>query len=1107
MKRKFLFLLFIYLTQYGHSQILLSNIPNIVSDTLTNSVGYISAFEHDSATHKLYIAGEFERVGNVNRQGFAVIDVNTGTVLNDLNFITLNNISLSNRVKARLKLYNHRIYIGGTFSSSTGDYLFSVNLNNNNVRSIYNLAPLSDFEIYNSKIYASGAYYVATPDEFTVKEMDTLGIISWQKSIVYNTNDHLSCLGIRNNILFVGGVFTSFGGVSLNNIAKIDLSTHSITNWQPTPAPGPSGNVNCYDVLDMILYPSDVLLNISTNTCATPPNNIAGFSISNGALNSQIRKIPFNFGTETLIAENDTSFWYNNSGGLKLYGLKNYTASWAPVSNGYVNPFFRKAGYLFTGGDFTLLQGSAHKGLGEFCVELEAPKQQSVFAKACQGQTNLLYIVTTVKDAVSYAWSYTGTGVTINGTTTHAFMNFSSTATSGTLKVCAKSYCGATGDTLFIPFTVYPVPNISVGPDIRFTCSHNVDSLKGVSTTPNTTFAWYGPSYSNVAGAIHQVTTSIIGGNYILYITDPVSGCKSHDTTKIIFDTLAPVLNHNLSHQHITCKNSVVPLDASALYTVGNNLHWSGNSFSQNNPAIVTMPGIYTLTITSVTNDCINKDTFLIMQNITPPNISAPAILDTITCLLDSIQLAANSTSSNVILYWKDTNNDSLLNNSYIHLSGTYVAHALDTSNGCSNQLIRIANQFTTLPIVQLPSGNFNINCSAANVLLNGSSPNPDATLNWTGPNSFFSANPATTTLPGYYFLSVTNPQNGCVAKDSLQVILQNILLLNRSNDTTICNGTNATLSASPIGGTPGFIYLWNNGAGNTTITVAPTDTTKYIVTITDNVGCIGKDTITVFVPSPVSDSVHTFRPCDPNNPNGQIQAYGIGGIPPYEYLIGSGAFQTSGIFTGLNFGTYMLTIKDTLGCKYSFSSVIDQSSILPVPDFILSTSQTQGDTFVVVDISNPKPDSVHWILPSGCTIINTDLSAPKIINADTGIMQITMIAWFGTCEMQLTKNITVINPDTNIANSHNNNGIKNLILYPNPNTGRFTIDVILYKKQSFAIFIFDALGNEILRLPFFNSNAESAFINLNNPVPGSYILKVIAEYDSKIKTFLISQH
>lgn len=1088
------------------AQVLVPNMPAVIGDTINNTAGYITAFEHDSTAKKLYIAGQFQRVGNVNRQGFAVIDLSSGTVLNDLSFITLTDISTSNHVKARLKIFKNRLYVGGSFISPNNDYFFSVNLANNNVRSLYSLAPLSDFEIYNNKVYTSGAYYTGAAEEFDVNEMDTLGNISWTRSIPYSTNQHLSCLAARNNMLFVGGVFSSFGGVSLHNIAKVDLSTHTIANWQPAPPPGPTANSNSYEVADVVIYPNDVLLNISSDIYGNPPNNIAGYNLSSGNQNPQIRQISYTANYETLLAENDTSFWYGNTAGLKLYGLQSYNAPWIVSSNVYVSSFFRKAGCLFMGGYFSTLQGSAHTGLGVACLAPLAPKRISAFTKACQGQSNVFYMISAVKDAASYSWSYTGSGVTISGSGTSVFLNFSHTATSGTFKVCAKSYCGASGDTLYIPFTVYPLPDVNAGPDVKFTCSHTSDSLKGNSVTPGVTYAWYGPSFSS-SSAVNQISNAVNGGNYVLWITDPVSGCKDHDTARVYFDTLRPAINHNLHPAQLNCANPVITLDAAALYPGSDSLHWSGNTFSQSNPASVTTAGIYTLTVTSSVNDCANTDTFSVSSNFTPPSLTAPLTLDTITCSRDSVMLSSSTISVHAILFWKNFANDTLSNDSYVHNSGAYTAHALDTSNGCGTQLVRLVNQFTTPPAVQVPPGPFSINCSFSTTVLNGSSATAGAQLSWAGPSGFASANPAAATLAGYYILSATNPQNGCTNKDSVQVILQNILLLNSCTDTIICNGSSATLSSSPIGGTPGFTYFWSNSANTNSIIASPANTTSYIVTITDNNGCTGTDTILVKVPPPLNDSTTTFQPCDPNNLNGEIQVYGTGGIAPYQYALNSGNYQWISIFNYLNFGAYTITVRDSLGCLHSSTAIIDTSSILPAPDFILATTETRTDTFVIVDISDPRPDSVVWILPAGCTIINADPFAPEIVYTDTGSLQITMHAWFGACQMQLTRNIEVIEPDTNFANEHNNNGIASLNLYPNPNSGQFTVDVTFHKKQSFAIFIFDATGNEVLRLPFTNADSANVFVNLSNSSPGAYLIKVIAEYDSRNLNFLIDQH
>lgn len=57
------------------------------------------------------------------------------------------------------------------------------------------------------------------------------------------------------------------------------------------------------------------------------------------------------------------------------------------------------------------------------------------------GQSNVVYTVPN-DPTVTYSWSYSGTGATINGTGNSITMNFSSTATHGTLLVNATNSCG-----------------------------------------------------------------------------------------------------------------------------------------------------------------------------------------------------------------------------------------------------------------------------------------------------------------------------------------------------------------------------------------------------------------------------------------------------------------------------------------------------------------------------------------------------------------------------------------------------------------------------------------------------------------------------------------
>jgi hypothetical protein len=100
-----------------------------------------------------------------------------------------------------------------------------------------------------------------------------------------------------------------------------------------------------------------------------------------------------------------------------------------------------------------------------------------------------------------------------------------------------------------------------------------------------------------------------------------------------------------------------------------------------------------------------------------------------------------------------------------------------------------------------------------------------------------------TTTSAGRYRVQISNA-SGC--KDTSQevtIIEARRPQIARSADTIITRGTTAMLSVSG-----GSRYLWSNGATTASITVSPTATTMYSVSITDTNGCTTTDSILVQV-------------------------------------------------------------------------------------------------------------------------------------------------------------------------------------------------------------------------------------------------------------------
>jgi hypothetical protein len=104
---------------------------------------------------------------------------------------------------------------------------------------------------------------------------------------------------------------------------------------------------------------------------------------------------------------------------------------------------------------------------------------------------------------------------------------------------------------------------------------------------------------------------------------------------------------------------------------------------------------------------------------------------------------------------------------------------------------------------------------------------------------SFINISPTTTTT---YSLTVTNP-NGCVATASKTVVVYQPPIVSISGTSSICAGNFATLTASG-----GGYYSWSTGETTASITISPTSTTQYTLTVTNGFNCSAIETRTIDV-------------------------------------------------------------------------------------------------------------------------------------------------------------------------------------------------------------------------------------------------------------------
>lgn len=129
-------------------------------------------------------------------------------------------------------------------------------------------------------------------------------------------------------------------------------------------------------------------------------------------------------------------------------------------------------------------------------------------------------------------------------------------------------------------------------------------------------------------------------------------------------------------------------------------------------------------------------------------------------------------------------------------------------------------------------------------------------------------------------------------------------------------NGSNATATATALGGTTPYTYSWNTSPVKTTATVTGLSAGGYIVTATDHNGCTTTASASITNPIVISPTAIVTTPISCFGGNASVLVSATGGATPYTS--GTGTFSAPS-------GTYTFTVTDNNGCTVSSSIPISQ--------------------------------------------------------------------------------------------------------------------------------------------------------------------------------------
>ena len=555
----------------------------------------------------------------------------------------------------------------------------------------------------------------------------------------------------------------------------------------------------------------------------------------------------------------------------------------------------------------------------------------------CQGQTATLNP------------GYTGsTFLWANGATSQTI----TVSTSGLYQVTVTDANGCTG-VIGITVNVHmlPIPNftpvdVCITQPVSF---HDVSSVNGDSIV---SWSWNlgDGNVSYQQDPLHSYSTS---ASYPVVLTVTTSaGCSATlgDTVNVY---PLPVANFSFNHD---CQGSAIPFQDLSTTGLGNITIWNWNfgdgasSTLQNPTHTYATAGTYNVSLVSSTAGGCSDTKVLQIQIFPKPTIAfTPSALS--VCAKSTVSLNNTSTSSNgAINTWNwsfgDGTTSSIQNPTHTYASaGTYTISLTGiTSHGCSASLTK------TIVVNALPLADAGSNAS----ICFGTS----TSLTATGGNSYvWSTGAATATISvspivnTTYYATVTNA-SGCTARDSVKVTVKTLPTANAGPDKSICNGGNINLTA-----TGGGTYSWNPGGANTpVISVNPSTTTNYIVTVTGANGCQKKDTARVTVNSiPIASAGPDQAVC--TGTTATLTASG-GSTYLWQY---NGATTSTIYVNPSTASSYIVTVTNAFGCSAKDTVAL---TLNPTPSVSLASAFFCTGSNAILDAGNPGM-TYDW-MPNG---------------------------------------------------------------------------------------------------------------------------------------------
>jgi hypothetical protein len=320
--------------------------------------------------------------------------------------------------------------------------------------------------------------------------------------------------------------------------------------------------------------------------------------------------------------------------------------------------------------------------------------------------------------------------------------------------------------------------------------------------------------------------------------------------------------------------------------------------------------------------------------------------------------------------------------------------------------------------------------------------------------------------LGGDYVIVVTDSMF-CMARGTVSVTSPVRILPNAGVTQNTCrNKCDGRIALSPTGGQGVYTYSWSTGA--TTSAISNLCPGTYWYKVTDIGGCSESDTVVLTNPDTLFVNIGADRKICIGQTIKLDATASDTAVLTYNWQSDNGFTANTAKVAVVQSSTYRVAVTNSRGCVVHDTVVISAQNSSINTEFIVSTQAFINESVTLVNLSQPRTDSVKWLLPSAGNVVRPLLETNdkcELIFSDTGRYAITMQAYYASgCIDDTTKSVVVLNRSGSVTGGGQSDAyLKAAVIYPNPNNGMFNVDLNFSETTRARLRFINSLTNVIV--------------------------------------------